>query len=485
MRFAVTVQVLVTMMAVTVARGMSWDAVPLVVHEWGVESFDWSGNAPAAAQLPSFIYTDKRPGTQIPVFGKRTKDLPADSGVRDKPVLYFYVTSAFNPDPFKKATIPVGVEVRFANGSASAWWPQASIYRTPAQVAAAKPFDLLAWKTSVRARPLTRPYVQPLVPDDERFDLAWHQLTLDPFAAPTLCGAELRDDHWIKQARKPASAFVSNGKEFEKFLFYEGRTREMPSIRIGNDREHDWGPAARNHAIVNSGDRPIYDVFAVYRGPAGLWVGYISALEPAIPKDPATNEIPTQSCLPLPDFSGSGWGMRPQEFAAKTTPRLLEALTSGSSIAAGSRCRNPADPQPATADHALYPDEAAALENIWHDGLFGSDGLTVIYRESPAALDAAMPLHIYTDMYHYVKLSRCGLVVNRNIDIAAMDTIEDKIVSYIGADDESERQSALASLREHRLMALWVIRLDLDKWPAPYRDEVRKLVEVLSDLGTK
>ncbi len=36
---------------------------------------------------------------------------------------------------------------------------------------------------------------------------------------------------------------------------------------------------------------------------------------------------------------------------------------------------------------------------------------SVLYREDPAALDAAAPLSIYTDMHHFVRMSRTGLVL--------------------------------------------------------------------------
>jgi len=39
-----------------------------------------------------------------------------------------------------------------------------------------------------------------------------------------------------------------------------------------------------------------------------------------------------------------------------------------------------------------------------------------LFDESTDYLDRAVPLHIYTDMSHYVKLSRCSLVVNRGLD---------------------------------------------------------------------
>lgn len=44
------------------------------------------------------------------------------------------------------------------------------------------------------------------------------------------------------------------------------------------------------------------------------------------------------------------------------------------------------------------------MEAIWHADFFDADGLTILYREDSVYLDQAMPLNIYTDMYHYLTL---------------------------------------------------------------------------------
>jgi len=56
-------------------------------------------------------------------------DLPADSGVRTKPILYFYPAKPFGRGT-SNTQAKVGIEMRFADGYANAWWPQVNRYRT-------------------------------------------------------------------------------------------------------------------------------------------------------------------------------------------------------------------------------------------------------------------------------------------------------------------------------------------------------------------
>ena len=150
-----------------------WLAQPLVVHEWGVQVFDWSKPTPSSPPMPDFIHTDAHPGTAVASTQKRVKDLPPDNGIRFKPVLYFY------PPANQLGESLVGVEMRFAYGHANAWYPQANVYRTPGMTANAKEPDWDAWRKAngprmfADAKKLAVP-----VPDDERMDLVWSRLTL-------------------------------------------------------------------------------------------------------------------------------------------------------------------------------------------------------------------------------------------------------------------------------------------------------------------
>ncbi|MHB9134585.1 MAG: hypothetical protein ACYDBB_26225 [Armatimonadota bacterium] len=434
-------------------RGSEWlSAQPLVVHEWGVHVFDWQGNSRISGELPAFMYTDAKPGLPVPV-AQHVKDLPPDSGMRFKPILYFY------PQGYRTDNVPVGVEVRFAFGHANAWWPQVSQYRTPAQVAQAVPVDWPAWQAMHRNRifaPLTK------VPDDERFELVWYNLTLTPKAPPNLplAGGDLPADHWVQQAREVDSHFVSNGKEAEKFLFYEGKTTEKPAFTI---LPPDGGVDDHYH-LVNVSDFPLYDVFAIYRDTKRgvVWMRYLAELPPVPTRlgDCGEQGTATQiTALPIPDVAHlpGGTAAADQAVTTRARERLLEALTAGEfySVPVGD-LRDPADFQPPTRMAQLYPAEARALEAIWHKDFFTAEGLTVLYRESPAYLDQAMPLRLFTDMHHFIKLSRCGLVLNQRIPLEKVKLVDETVTR--SRWDMEKRDAYLATVRQHRFLAQGLAR---------------------------
>ena len=83
----------------------------------------------------------------------------------------------------------------------------------------------------------------------------------------------------------------------------------------------------------------------------------------------------------------------------------------------------------------------------------------MIYRESPAYLDEAMPLNIFTSMFWYVKLSRCGLVLNRNLPIDEVYDVDVALRQYEstqGGTDMGEDELAKleGTLKKNRFLTL-------------------------------
>lgn len=471
-------------LAATLAHAEGWDAQPIDAHEWGVQSFDWQTGTPAGATLPGFMYTETKPGVPAPVDGTRVKDMEPDYGNRDKPILYFYPPGGFNRD------IPVGVEMRFAFGHASAWWPQVNLYRTPAQVAQAKPFE----------GPPDRPSrVNRKIADDERFELVWQRLMLSRELPKglTLPGKDLPRDHWVDQARNVDSAYVSNGKEVEKYLFYEGKTTETPAIAILPPPRQD-----SNHYLVNVGDFPIHDVFAIYRDKARnvLWVKYLPVMAPVpivtIGQDewPYGRNEPQITALALPDFAAMTpeQGLSPEAFTRMTRDRLVETLSAGVLYDAGwgwfRSLRDPARPQPPTTQSLLFPQEAFALEAIWHADFFAADGLTILYREDPAYLDQAMPLNIYTDMYHFIRLTRCGLVLNRNVPYQQATVVDEALRTYCHQPDDPKQAEHEQLFRQQRFLTRGLLRFYQRQAVFPSWDErssvrIKALESILNQEG--
>ncbi len=176
------------------ANAKSWQASPIVVHEWGVNLHDWQGDPLRAAHdpdLPPFFYTDKKPGKVFPApGGAKVKKLAPDSGIRFKPLVYFYGSG------------PIGLEARFEYGHANAWYPQVNVYRDPEMVKGAKAIDWDTWQKQNQFQfQITNSVAGRLapVPDDPRFELVWHHLTLDEKLTPSALAPS--EEHWLNIAR--------------------------------------------------------------------------------------------------------------------------------------------------------------------------------------------------------------------------------------------------------------------------------------------
>ena len=509
--------------AMTGAAFGNWDAAPIDVHEWGVNTFDWDPDEALVQELPDYFYTHNRPGEMIAAPGQRVRDLPADSGIRTKPLLYFYVPERIG----RGATeAQVGIEMRFAEGYANAWWPQVTRYRTEEESLQAGPPDIEAWKAKAmedRRKSLlennedgkarermeedlavyhalnNEEQIQRLLgirawelgasfPEDQRMQLAWEHLTLHSELPENLAlpGADLKDDHWVKIARDVDAAYVSNGKEVERYVFYEGKTSEEPAIALlpadGGTRRSpfgNWrGGERKEVSIVNVGKHPIYDVIAVYRNREKgiLWTGYLPVMDPRV------------VALRVPDFEKpreeDELKISAEEFRRRTTDRLVENLTAGTPIVSGNvMMRDPARAQGPTQRHQLFQKEARGMERIWHDDFFQAEGLTVIYRESPAYLDEAMPLNIFTSMYWYIRLTRCGLVLNRNLPLEEVHESEKALWDFQLAGWNEHLQdnlkTAVPQLKKNRLLTFGQARFhlpDTEGGKQSQLEEIRKLV---------
>ena len=81
--------------------------------------------------------------------------------------------------------------------------------------------------------------------------------------------------------------------------------------------------------------------------------------------------------------------------------------------------RDPAQPVSLSSGHGLYRAEVDAMLDLWQERFFGQRGTVLLYRDDPGALDAMAPLAVYTDMHHFVELSRTGLVLWEGLDLGA------------------------------------------------------------------
>jgi len=349
------------------AAAKSWCAYPLFVHEWGVHVFDASGQSQEsrAELLPAwFLGPASAPpsAARVPV-----RELPPDNGDRDLPVVHFYSPRMTWMAGLKMPTsIPVALEVGFAEGSATRWFPA---------VDALKPAD--------GARP----------------QLVWERLEL--YASPSR-HANATTLPWVLEARTLPSMWVEGKGAAERFVFYEGTTREVVPLAL--TRAPDWTATRRRYALTNRGRFAIHDIHVVHREGQASFLVRMTRLDPG---QSATFTLDEQRA---PDLLRDG--LRSLR-AALVDPKAQAAPTEYDW--SRDRCvmqRDPAVPFAKADGHALYAAEADLMLGVWGERFFGGPaGTNIVYREDTAALDALMPLAVYTDMMNFVVLHRAGLAV--------------------------------------------------------------------------
>jgi hypothetical protein len=398
------------------AYAESWCAFPIEAHEWGVMAFDASG-APlhGLVPLPSWIYqrASVDPSRDVKPVVSPVRDLPSDSGERDLPVVQFYAPHRWSD------VIPLGLEVGFSRGVATAWFPQVDGLRSAAE--ANSPGAATARDRLLKRRAERVPFVPSTehLPSDPTRQLIWEALSLS-VNPPASLNPPLQP--WVEALRaSPDALWVSSGADAERFVFYEGRSAEHPMLTL---QPLAAPPAAGSCACEaqNTDTFPLYDVLIISRDPAdpsGLArVGFAPVIAPG-----AAVTIPLSAPLD------------PKALKSATEDRLLTRLTSapdadvdvlpadgtsGSPVAPDCASpRDPAIPTEASTSHTLHPPEALALLSAWGPHLFSQPFITTVYRESPARIDAVMPLSLYTDMYHEVQLHRVGLVTQRSLPLSA------------------------------------------------------------------
>lgn len=370
------------------ALAESWCAYPLRVHEWGVQVFGESAARPAPLD---YAHTEgPKPNTApTPV-----RSLPIDGGERELPVISIFAPTLFS-DP-----VPLGLEIGFAKGEASLWFPQVDKLRSAAEANSTEADQ--ARLELLQARAERDPFsANPPLGDDPTRQLVWDRLSLSQQGQAT----ESSTQEWVAALRAIEGAlwFESEG-ESERFVFYEGRTAEQPLLKV--ERGEEWSEERAHYRLVNDSFWPVHDVLVVRRQGDLAWVFYA----PSIPAGKSAGFVLDESLK-----------VDSKAFVEATRGQLERSLTDAESPEVPTsykwdydQCvmgRDPAIPVEEATGHRLYALETKVLLDAWEDAFFGQQGTVVIYREDPSYLDAMMPISLYTDMYHYVELRRLSLVL--------------------------------------------------------------------------
>ena len=353
-------------MWITAAFAKSWCAIPVAAHEWGVAVLPADGRAVEKPALPSWFHHQASLGAM----GPPVRTGPADGGERSLPVLHLRSV------PHGAESFDIGLEVGFTHGAATAWYPGTNDVTPAAQansaVAAEARRKLLAYRASVGPRdarqdPGTDPTRQ----------LHWDRLEL------TATGVgEPTDAAWVLQARALDTLWVNWAGESERFVFYEAETRERSAVRIVEQ--------GAQVVLENTGDWDVHDV-ALFDGDRVVQVP----------------RLPAGKTATLPWTPRAGRAQERNELTARWTMAPLQPPRMDTDCV---MMEDPLKPVETASDHRLYADELGVLWSAWEARMLSGDR-HLIYREDPAALDAAMPLSIYSDMRHWLALSRLGVVL--------------------------------------------------------------------------
>jgi hypothetical protein len=348
------------------ALAESWCAVPLYVHEWGVQVFASDGSPAEAPPVPAWFHrAPPPPGTHA--LGSRVRDLPADTGVRALPILHFYSPSFFG-EP-----IPLALEVAFRDGDPSAWYPQ----------------------------------VDRLDLGSPSAELVWERLSLS--STPAHDPQAVTDPSWPDAMRRLDALWVNTDAQSERFVFYEADTAERSLLSL--ERGDTWSEERGHYVLRNEARYDVHDVFFVHREGEARHVFFA-------PRLPAG----TSAGFLLEEHAHDE-----DEFQRLTVAALKERLVDGARTRAPTdvyryledcvMMRDPAVAETAIAGHRLFTGELEALLAVWEGRFFGAEGTTILYRESDEYLQAQMPLGIYTDMFHYPVISRLGLALWEGVSL--------------------------------------------------------------------
>jgi len=390
---AATIATIVSAMTPSSAQAESWCAYPLWIHEWGVQVFATDGSPVVAPKLPSYFH---RPGkTAAPTRPTAVRDLPVDSGIRALPVLHFYSAGSMS------SPIPVGVEVGFTNGAASVWYPAVDRLRSATDANGPSAADgrrrLLTLRKNQNDLGI-RAVRSEDVPVDPTRQLVWDRIELTPEPAHTPMRTQVP---WVADLRGFKALWANTKGESERFVFYEADTTEGTALRIV--RGDTFGPNRRHYLLENKSPHNVFDVFFVHRDGARLYVFFA----PQIPAGKSAGFLVEDHAI--------------KDEAKETTTKLRELLVDPTSPEmpkavhwSAGECvmgRDPAIPTEEAVSHRLFKSEVDAILHVWGDRFFKQQGTTVLYREDTKALDALMPLSLYTDMYNHIVLHRAGLAL--------------------------------------------------------------------------
>ena len=301
----------------------------LTAHEWGTFTSVAGPDGRAVEWCPLTGSTD------LPSFVEHFRNAGFKRGLRgtvrmETPVLYFYA-------PTEET---VSVQVSFAKGVITEWYPHASRVEPNANL-----WDLSLYQKHVDG------------------SIAWDAVTLAPNQTADLPN-DRQENHYYA-ARQTTSTLLhvktSTGDQHEKFLFYRGVSTFSVPISAKLDMQNKL-------LVENHSGQPIPNAILFER--RGEKVGY--RIAGALPGDPSTaGTLPASA-----------------EIASQSPPFALDPPELTATIDS-SAC----DLEGILVAQGLYQNEAQAMVQTWRDSWF-EEGSRLLYIVPREFVDTVLPLTI-------------------------------------------------------------------------------------------
>jgi hypothetical protein len=351
------------------------DSSGLVVHEWGTflamsgsDGISLDGMYHEEHALPSFVHARSKDQLRLPM--SRSKG--------ETPVIYFYT-----PQVQK-----VEVEVGFATGLWTQWYPQATTVR-PGIVQAGSPPQTrdghISWNVTVV--PASGKVGKPPATDS---DALWNH-------ARDVDAAYVTTD---RQQTYPLSEFQQGaGAEWERFIFYRG-LGEAPlpmQVRFGSGR-------VTASTSESAGVRHLF-ILRVENGRGGY--AYAPSLTANAVLDrpvPATSEL-----RPLDEFV--------KQVSDEVARRLVES--------------------------GLYEKEARAMVNTWASSYFKTEGVRLLFVLPQSWTDRFIPMRITPRPQELVRV----MVGRMELLDAAREQRAEDAIRELSSSDPGARERAFETLR--------------------------------------
>lgn len=275
--------------------------------------------------------------------------------------------------------------------------------------------------------------------------LRWFDVSLTTEPADSASMALVTPGHWFEKARKGEGLFLLKGARTERFVTYDVEITHQIHLKLKS------GPD--KYEVINNGPHAIYDVAISAPSEGGRRIGWLDMIPAAQGTDESTaaasNDQQDSPTVKSSQDASSG--------PAIAEIVMSEAMLEGSDELAAITSEALSKRLMKT---GLHQHEIDLLLANYHEPIFNSDDLVLLFRYPSSMIDETLPLAIYPEP---AKSVRVALVIVRNVDPKAIVRVEGLIAKlghpeYVQREDAHQRLleigsvaiTALTKAREHK-----------------------------------